>query len=111
MVGDRAKHDDDAFSPQWEDNFRIVGYTEVIQDGHRADQYPEVGLWSGDDLEQGRIKVSGEAFSVDAFLMFPCIVYVSWRFPASYPIFLTSLCLLSNRFQILKRLGFTPHLI
>jgi len=83
----------------------------TIQDGHRADQYPEVGLWSGDDLEQGRIKVSGEAFSVDAFLMFPCIVYVSWRFPASYPIFLTSLCLLSNRFQILKRLGFTPHLI
>src|SRR5260370_38410459 len=53
-----------------------VDYTEVIQDGHRADQYPEVGLWSGDDLEHGRIKVSGEAFSVDAFLMFPCIVYV-----------------------------------
>lgn len=23
-------------------NSRIVGYTEVIQDGHRADQYPEV---------------------------------------------------------------------
>jgi hypothetical protein len=23
----------------------MVGYTEVIQDGHRAGQYPEVGLW------------------------------------------------------------------
>jgi len=23
----------------------MVGYTEVIQDGHRADKYPEVGLW------------------------------------------------------------------
>ena len=27
------------------DSGRMVGYTEVIQDGHRADQYPEVGLW------------------------------------------------------------------
>ena len=24
----------------------MVGYTEVIQDGHRADQYPEFGLWA-----------------------------------------------------------------
>jgi hypothetical protein len=29
VVGDRPKHDDDAFSPQWGINFRIVGYTEV----------------------------------------------------------------------------------
>jgi hypothetical protein len=35
----------------------------------------------------------------------------SWRLPASYPIFLTSLGVPSNRFQILKRLGSTPHLI
>jgi hypothetical protein len=25
VVGDRPKHDDDAFSPQWGINFRIVG--------------------------------------------------------------------------------------
>jgi hypothetical protein len=25
----------------------MVDYTEVIQDGHRADQYPEVGISSG----------------------------------------------------------------
>jgi len=28
VVGDRPKHDDDAFSPQWEINFRIVGHPE-----------------------------------------------------------------------------------
>jgi len=28
VVGDRAKHDDDAFSPQWEENF-LVGKPEV----------------------------------------------------------------------------------
>ena len=36
----------------------MVGYTQVIQDGHRADQYPEVGLWeviSALSFEHGRI--------------------------------------------------------
>jgi hypothetical protein len=31
VVGDRPKHDDDAFGPQWGINFRIVGDTEEIQ--------------------------------------------------------------------------------
>ena len=31
MVGDRPRHDDDAFGRQWGINFRIVGDTEVIQ--------------------------------------------------------------------------------
>jgi hypothetical protein len=29
VVGDRPKHDDDAFGPQWGINFRIVGDWEV----------------------------------------------------------------------------------
>jgi len=31
----------------FDDSGRVVGYTEVIQDGHGADQYPKVGLSSG----------------------------------------------------------------
>jgi len=30
VVGDRPKHDDDAFSPQWGINFRIVDQAEVL---------------------------------------------------------------------------------
>jgi hypothetical protein len=36
----------------------MVGYTEAIQDGHRADEYPEVGLWemiSAVGIDSGRI--------------------------------------------------------
>jgi hypothetical protein len=36
----------------------MVGDTEVIQDGHRADQYPEVGFWEAIStlgIDSGRI--------------------------------------------------------